>query len=420
MEIISTLSQRREFLKKGILAGLGLGLMPSLSLANDSVPQPGWNDLKGQFNIPKDYHYFNTGTLGISPKYVIEKYKSAIDVVNSKGIYGQHKKALIAALSDLVSCDIEEIALTHNVTEGINIAAWAVPLKKDDEIILCTHEHAGNIIPWLNRAEKDKLKIKLIELGANGTETLVNLANAVTANTKVIALPHIPCTIGHVLPVKQICKLASSIGAYSCIDGAHGAGMLELDMHDIGCDFYSSCFHKWMLGPKGSGFLFVRKALLPMVETHYAGAYSDQNWSLENAQVQYSGIRTDSAARYAYGTQSDAIHAGSLASIEFMRALGMKKVANHIRKIGKYLCEGLLEIPEIELLVSSNSKETAGIISFKPKNKDYKELTKVLNHDSFRIRMVPESGINCIRISTHLYNSKEDIDLLLSAIKKHV
>ena len=420
MEILKSLGERREFLKKGLLAGLGASLIPSWVVADNQIPPPGWNNLKAHFNIPEAYYYFNTGTLGISPNYVTEKYKNAIDLMNTKGQYDLYKAKLITELSTFISCSEDEIALTRNVTEGINIAVWALPLQKGDEIILCTHEHAGNSLPWLNRAEKDGLQLKIIELGKNGTETLVNLANAVSPRTKVIALPHVPCTIGHILPIKRICEFASSIGAYSCIDGAHGAGMLELDMQKLGCDFYSSCFHKWMLGPKGSGFLYINKNLLPHVATYFSGAYSDQGWSFENAEIRYDGIRRDSASRYSYGTQSDPLHAASLASIEFLNALGMKKVAKHIRKMGKHLCEGLLAIPEVELLVSDQPKENAGIISFRARSKDFKELNQALAKDSFRLRVVPESGINCIRVSTHLYNSQEDVDQLISAIKKHI
>lgn len=413
------MTQRRDFIKKALIGGLGLGLLPSFKLYEEP-PAVGWNDINSQFNIPEDYYYFNTGTLGISPKYVIHHYQRAIEEINTKGHYDQYKKKVYSKLASFLSCSEEELAITRNVTEGNNIAAWALPLKKGDEVILTTHEHAGNAIPWLNRARIDGLKIVLVELGKDGNDTLSKLSQKVSARTKVIAMPHIPCSIGHILPVKQIVKLARTIGAYSCIDGAHGAGMLSLNLPALGCDIYAGCFHKWMLGPKGSGFVYVKKSLLPTLETYFAGAYSDQSWSFEKAQPSFGGIRSDSAQRHSYGTQSDPLFAGIAASIEYMEALGMKKVENTIRNKGKRLCEQLLEMPEIELLVSEQAKENAGIISFRPRKKDYRAMTESLGKEGFRLRTVSESGINCIRVSTHIYNRDQDIDRLAGAIKKQL
>ncbi len=404
------MSDRREFLRTAALAGIGMSIMPSLRAFADDKPTIGWNDIPSLFIKEKDYHYFNTGTMGLSPKHVINAYKDAIDQANSKGIYSQHEAPLKSALAKFINCSENEIALTHNVTEGINIAAWSLPLNEGDEVILCTHEHAGNALPWLNRAKVDKLSIRLIELGANGNETLVNIAKIISSKTKVIALPHVPCTIGHVLPIKEICDLAKKFNCYSCIDGAHGAGMLELDMKDIGCDFYSSCFHKWMLGPKGSGFLYINEKLLPRLNTYYVGAHSDLGWSFEGGKVDYKGLKPDSAHRYYYGTQSDSIYAASKASIDFINTLGAKKVVKKISELGHYLCKRLEEIEGIKLLVSTKKSETAGIISFKTLKKDFMEVNQLLSNDNFRLRIVTENGLDCIRVSTHIYCSKTEID----------
>ncbi len=391
------------------------------SFRGEEQPPPiGWNNIESQFNIPPDYHYLNTGTLGISPKYVIHSYQKAIELLNTKGAYDQYKKQLYQRMASFFKCEEQELALTKNVTEGNNIAAWALPLKKGDEVILSTHEHVGNAIPWLNRARIDGLKIVLVELGKNGTETLSNISQKVSSRTKVIAMPHIPCTIGHILPVKQIAKLANTLGAYSCIDGAHGAGMLSLDLRSMGCDIYSGCFHKWMLGPKGSGFVYIKQSLLSSLDTHFAGAYSDNSWSFENAKLEFGGIRSDSAQRHAYGTQSDPIHAAVLSSIEFIEKLGVKKVEKTIRNKGKRLCEQLLELPELEVLASTQANENGGIVSFKPKRKDYREMYQNLSRQGFRIRAVPESSIDCIRVSTHIYNSDASIDQFVSAVKKEL
>lgn len=420
MEISIALNNRREFIKTAALAGLGIGLLESFISPQEDNPPIGWNDISSLFIKDPKLHYLNTGTLGLSPKSVINAYTSAIAEINTTGKYDKHEAGLVQSLAEFIKCTTEELVLTKNVTEGINIAAWSVPLKEGDEIVLCTHEHAGNALPWLNRAKRDNLKIVLIELGKNGNETLINIAKVMSKRTKVIALPHIPCTIGNILPIKEICSLAKAYNCYSCIDGAHGPGMLELDMKDIGCDFYASCFHKWMLGPKGSGFLYIRAERLPELETYFVGAHSTGNWSFEHAEISYEGLKLRSAHRYYYGTQSDAIHAASKAAIDFLNTLKMKKVEKHISEVGRYLCNALEETDGLEVLNSSKKNENAGIISFRPRTKDFRILNEALLQDMFRLRVVSESGIDCIRVSTHIYNNKTEVDALVDRIAFHL
>ena len=216
-----------------------------------------WSNVRQLFPLTRERIYLNNGTLGPSPYPVIEAVRQGMMKSDEYGDYGGYEDC-INSIAAFTGSDKNEIALTHNVTEGINIACWGVPLKRRDEVIITDQEHVGNALPWLNRQKLHGIVLKTFTPAPTAAETLERIAALITKKTRVIAVPHIPCTQGQILPVKEICTLAREKGIYSCIDGAHGPGMLPLNLHDMGCDTYASCGHKWMLGPKGTGFLYVR------------------------------------------------------------------------------------------------------------------------------------------------------------------
>ncbi|MBR9860803.1 aminotransferase class V-fold PLP-dependent enzyme [bacterium] len=410
------MKNRREFIRTALLSGLGISALKSVAYMNPGQ-KIDWSNYGDQFDVKLFKSYLNTGTMGLSPLVVQNRYIDVIRDSNSTGRYAQYEYQMIDKLAEFINCTNNELCITRNVTEGINITAWSVPLKKGDEVILTKHEHAGNAIPWMVRAEKDELKIKIIELGKNGAETLELIKKAVTRKTRVIAVPHIPCTVGHILPIKEICDYARANSIYSCIDGAHGPGMLKVDVQALGCDFYASCFHKWMLGPKGMGFLYVKKDLLPHIQTYFSGEHTTKNWSFSSGDVEYHGIEDNTAHRYRYGTQSDPQHAAALSTIEFIEALGIDEIEREIRERSAFLTDELKSIPNLQLLVSDKPEEIGGIVSFKHNSRTYLELYHALTDQGFRIRGVPESGVNCLRISTHIYNSFEEIELFVTSLK---
>src|SRR5215212_5565436 len=191
-----------------------------------------WKLVRASFPLNEKPVYLNNGTMGPSPYSVIEtQYKSTLEV-DSTGTYGGWEEA-VPAIARFVNAADNEICLTRNVTEGINIACWGLNLKKGDEVIITNHEHVGNALPWLNRARLHGIVLKPVSLAPTAAETLNHISSAITKKTKVIAVPHIPCTQGQVLPVKEICTLAKEKGIYSFIDGAHGPGMLKVDLQDM-------------------------------------------------------------------------------------------------------------------------------------------------------------------------------------------
>jgi selenocysteine lyase/cysteine desulfurase len=153
------------------------------------------------------------------------------------------------------------------------------------------------------------------------------------------------------------------------------------------------------------------------METYFIGAHSTGHWSFEKQKVVYEGITMDTAHRYNYGTQSDAMHGAALASIEFMETLGAANVENEVKRLNSYLTERLEQTPNVSILASNRSSERGGIVSFKTPKHDFSSITGELRKNNFVVRQVPESNINCIRVSTHIYNSTKEIDLFISYLE---
>jgi len=369
-------------------------------------PKEDWSDIRDFFSLDKDLIFLNNGTMGPSPKSVTQAVIDSMNIVNSRARYGGWAKTN-QVIADYFGAQEDEICLTHNVTDGINIIAQGLPLKAGDEVIVSNQEHVGNALPWLARARRDNLTIKVLDLTLEKNLLLETLEKMIGPKTRVIALPHIPCTNGRVIPAQEIGEIAKKHGLYYFLDGAHGPGMLDLDFSKMNCDFYATCTHKWMLGPKGTGFLFIRKEKLEEVTPVFAGAYSDDGWNLIDGNPRIDDW-ANKASRFFNGTQNRALYDGVIEAINFHQKLGKKKVSSRIKSLNDTLYQKLLTQDGIKVITPQD--ERAGIAAFTFNDLDYTKFQHFCIERNITIRIVPENEVNAVRVSTHIYNSFEEID----------
>ncbi len=423
-------TNRRNFIKSAsALAALSLSEI-DLMAATQQIKTEGkgvspedenyWNNVRQLFPLTKDWAYLNNGTMGPSPYPVIEATKKWMLDGDQFGNYGGWESTA-TKLAAFVGANEDEIALTHNVTDGINIACWGIPIKKGEEVILTTHEHVGNAFPWLCRERLDGIVVRAYTPGNTAEETLERIKALITNKTRVIATPHIPCTQGQIFPIKEICTLARERGIFSIIDGAHGPGMLSINLHDMGCDTYASCCHKWMLGPKGTGFLYVRKDFQETLQTYFVGGGSDNGkWNMASVPIS-TGDYAKSAHRYYGGTQALGLYKGVDAAIDFIETIGMTNIHNRIKHLGAYVQDGLLAIGDkIELITPTEDRSRCAVNGFRIKGVEYTKFYSLCAENKIRIRSVAENGLNSLRVSTHIYNNKAEIDKLLALVKSVV
>lgn len=414
---------RRDFIQLGGLGLLALlskgqgGFLPSESRYTGLSDPKGIQGNKLDFELNPEIIYLNNGTMGPSPRMVMQAMTDRLNEVNSNGVYGGGDHEAIQAIADLVKADKTEIAFTHNVTEGINIAAWGLPLKSGDEVILSNHEHVGNAGPWLNLARLKGIKIKVMPYGKTADETIQIFKKSVTRKTRVLAIPHIPCTTGLVAPMKELCSIAAARNIITVVDGAHGTGMLNLNLAEMGCDVYVSCCHKWLLGPKGTGYIYVRKEFQNKLESIFSGAYSTKDWVVSREEVRLDGL-VDNAHKYYFGTQSSELYYGVVAAVHYHQTIGVGEVEQRIRNLNDYLFNSLNDLKGISILTPAEASSRCGVVSFRFEKLNNKDFFDTCAKKKKIIRYVPEGGLDCIRVSTHLYNSLDDVDAILSEVRQ--
>lgn len=378
-----------------------------------------WSFVREQFPLTHERVYLNTGGLGASPYAVIDAVVAKINELERISETG-HSEQLWASVKQkagtLLGCDAAELAYTRNATEGINIVCNGLPLKRGDEVITTTHEHVGNAVPWLARQKRDGIVIKLFEPSTqSAAENLDRIERLLSKRTRVISVPHATTTTGQVLPVKEIAALAKAKNIWFFLDGAQTAGMLNFNLHEIGCDAYATSGHKWMLGPKGTGWLYVRKDMLDVIQALEVGAYSDKSHDLQTGELTLH----PTAQRYEYGTLNTPLFGGLGAAIDFLQKIGMENIWRRDAELSTAFLKGLQEISPVEILSPLNPTERSAMISFKMKNIDYLKLQSFLAEKyQLRTRGVGEGGVNALRISWHLYNSFEDVNRVLEGVKE--
>ena len=377
-----------------------------------------WCFVKQQFPLVENLIYMNSGGLSPSPYPVIETINAqmlkweSISETGHKLVDDVRKKA-----AKFFNCGEDEVAFTRNATEGMNIIVRGIPLKKGDEVLMTTHEHPGGAMPWLGLAKDIGIQIKLFEPGITKADNLNFIESNITPRTKVLMISHIPCTTGLIFPAKEIADLCHQKGIYVVLDGAQVPGMIPVDFKQLGCDFYTSSGHKWLCGPKGTGILYIRREMLDVWHPNHIGAYSDRVYNLEEQILEYQRA----AKIVEYATRNTPIIMGLGASLDFFNAIGMDHVAARGRALAAYLKEQLLNIDKVKLLTAKEPELSGAIVTFKILNDrasytDY--VIQIKKQYNIRLRPIGEHSLNAIRASLHIYNTFEQVDQLVDAVKK--
>jgi selenocysteine lyase/cysteine desulfurase len=404
----------------------GSGPAASLDVLARARQQPGplddrfWRLVRGQFPLPHDFAYLNTAGLGSSPFSVTNTVKAMMDREEAAPSPGHSEedwariRAKCAALLG-PSCTADEIALVSTATEGINVILNGLPLGRGDEVITSTHEHVALAIPLLQKARTAGIVVRTFEPRLDRAQANVELIEGLmTKRTRLVFLSHVTCTTGQVFPVAEIGRLAAARGAWFALDGAQSLAHVPFDLLQAGADFYTASAHKWLLGPKRTGVLYVRKERLELLQPTVLGAYSDASNSLAAGTL----TLRPNAQRFEYGTQNDALIYGLEAAVDFLAAIGAADAWEHSRALTERCAEGLRAVRGVERLWPAEAAARSAMVTFRVPGRDNRQVANALAGQRLRVRSVTEAGLDHVRASFHVCNSAEEVDRLVAAVRK--
>lgn len=373
-----------------------------------------WDAISRHFLFQDGLIMMNNGTVGPMPKPVFNTLLKSfkIQVTNPFDVYNFVPKKIEQVrtkIAEFINSSPDEVVMTRNTTEGMNFVANGLDLKEGDEVLLSTMEHPGGTHPWKLKEKRFGITIKEVPIGLppkSVNEFVGAFQKAITAQTKVISISHTVYISGLIAPLKELSKMAHENGVLVCTDSAHGIGMLDLNMEELGIDFFATSPYKWLGAPTGIGVLYIRKEA------------QDELWPT----IASSGWDEYKDARKfeTLGQRADALAIALGEAFDFQNAIGRERIERRVKALAGYLKRELKRIPGIKLHTSEDPYMSGGLTAFsiegvKPK--------KIVNYVREKYNIVvrtigsKEKGTYGVRVSTHIYVSFKHIDKLLEGIR---
>jgi isopenicillin-N epimerase len=388
---------------------LRLTPLPPLSQA-DSDPEAYWKRLrKEQFVLPERRAFLNSGTLGVAPKpvlqatidYLLRSAELTVDELPRWG--GEPLNELRTELARFAGCDKDELTLTHNTTEAMNIVANGLDLRPGDEVLRTDQEHPGGSYCWEQKATRFGIATRVAAIPVppkSAGEVADAIVSAFGPRTRVVSFSGFTTETGLLLPIREIADAARSRGIISVVDGAHMPGQAAMDLRNLGCDYLAASPHKWMLTPAGCGFLYGRAGMLDRLWANVA-TYNWDNRSLKGARLMM------------VGTNNAAIFKGYQAALRFYEQIGPERIHARIHSLARDAYARATRLPNVRLLTPEDDSLYRGMVTFGIPGFDLRKLNPV-----FKKRMIwIVPGEDRVRISCHIHTRPEDLDLFFHTVQ---
>ena len=368
-----------------------------------------------------DKTYLNNASVSVMPKTSIEAMKQFLIDYSEMGPDSPESEIFIKGLwektrtsiAKVVKCNPDEIIITQSVTDGINIVANGMKFENDSNIIIRggEHEHHANYFPWLKLGER--IDVRSLPVDENGGFEYSDLKKVLDEKTKLVALSHGLYNSGLILPVKEIGKELQKENIPYFLDTAQTVGCIgEFDFADTGCDFMSFNGSKWLCGPMGTGVFYCKRESSDLLEpSNIGGETAETN---ENGELTYKELPD----RFQAGFRNYVGLAGMESSVTFLQNLGWNNIRNHIISLSNLFIDEIGKIPESKVFGPKNESDRTSIVSFEIAKQDPEKIVSELAQKGIIIakREIYEKPV--LRISPHIYNTKDEILSLVEELKK--
>ncbi|WP_458738124.1 cysteine desulfurase [Bacillus pumilus] len=393
-------------------------------------------DVREQFPIlhqqvnGHDLVYLDSAATSQKPRVVIDAMNEYYRSYNSnvhRGVHTLGTKATDAyegarekVRAFIRASSVQEVIFTRGTTTALNTVAISYAranLKEGDEIVITHMEHHANIIPWQQAAKATGATLKYIPLQEDGTLSLEDVKQTITHQTKIVAVTHVSNVLGTINPIKEIAKIAHDHGAIIVVDGAQSTPHMQIDVQDLDCDFFAFSGHK-MCGPTGIGVLYGKKDLLNNMEPAEFGGEMIDFVDL------YDSTWKELPWKFEAGTPIIAGAVGLGKAIDFLNEIGMEEVSRYEHQLATYALE---RFKELEGATVYGPQRRAGLVTFNLDDVHPHDASTVLDTEGVAIRaghhcaqpLMKWLGVSATaRASFYLYNTEEEIDELIAALRK--
>ena len=429
MSKLETDIDRRSFLSN---AGKSLGLMAvssatiaslfekvtaagrsidHLSPIQAAVDEDYWATIQNAFSVTRGIVNLNNGGVSPSPRIVTEAFvrytwqQEDATAYTMWQILEPQSETIRTGLAEVFGCDAEEIAITRNASESLEILLMGMDFKSGDEILTTTQDYPRMLTTLRQREKREGLKLNLIKIPIapnNVNDIAAAFERAVTPKTKLILVSHQINLTGQINPVKKVCEMARARGIETIVDGAHSFAQFDFKRDDLACDYFGTSLHKWIYAPKGTGMLYIKRDKIAKIWPLMASEDKQKNDIRK-----YEEIGTHSAAmRLAIGE-----------AIMFHNAIGGKRKEERLRYLSRYWMNNLKSIPKVGFNTSFDPAQSCAIANFKVEGVDPVQLGGYLmsKHKIFTTPIVHEEFTG-IRITPNVYTTLWELDRFCNVV----
>ena len=372
-----------------------------------------WKSIRKDYLLKKDYVNLENGYYCFIPQPTLNKYLEHVKRINFEGSYYMRnqldldKRKTAKRLSNLVNCDKDELAITRNTTESLDLIISGFPWEKNDEAIFAIQDYGSMQEMFKLTAKRRGIVNKIISVPnqPENDEEIVSLyEQQITKKTKLIMVSHMINITGQILPVKKICEMAHSYNIDVLVDGAHCVGHIDVDIKDLNCDYYGSSLHKWLSAPLGTGLLFVKKEKISKIEPILAGHVHQRDNIMRLNHIGTHPVHSDLAINDA---------------IDYLESIGIERKQNRLRYIQRYWSDKLRFKNNIMINTPTEIQRSCGIANIGVKNKTPDELSKILfNEYSIFTVAIDYANVKGCRITPNIYTNEEELDYFVESIIK--
>jgi len=411
---------RRRFLETMLAAGAGMpalkddGLERLLGLArrvDGRLPadvardEDFWLGIQQAFTLDRTLINLNNGGVSPSPRVVQEAMRRYLEYSNTAPVYTMWQvlepeiESVRRRLAASFGCDPEEMAITRNASEALEIVQLGLPLERGDEVLTTTQDYPRMLTTWHQRERREGIVVKEISFPVpppSQDDLGDRIERAITPKTRVIHVCHITNLTGQIFPVKRICQLGRARGIEVIVDGAHAYAHFPFTRDELDCDYYGTSLHKWLLAPHGTGFLYVRKAKIERVWPMMA-APPEMNANVRKFEE--------------IGTHPAANHNAIAEALTFHEGIGPERKAARLRYLFQRWAKRLEKLPKVKILTPYDPAQSCGLASVAVEGVDVNKLVASL-WDKYRIIVTPivHKEFSCLRVTPNVYTTTAEID----------